>query len=165
MELPIQYKKNLTLECDSKIRKQISFSFSLTLPDKCLFSLSSNPHKPLRKLFLLVDTWYAVSHIFLWESEAKVQIAKSSNLFSLLLNENETNISKYICCCEKKFPCEFRAKQQRQKKYDLVEPQFNAKFWVAFLLIGSKLICTLGVSPSLVSRYCESYSFCGIQGP
>ena len=83
------------MECDSKIRKQISFSFSLTLPDKCLFSLSSNPHKPLRKLFLLVNTWYAVSHIFLLESEAKVQIAKSSNLFSLLLNE----IEKYIIKC------------------------------------------------------------------
>ena len=25
--------------------------------------------------------------------------------------------------------------------------------------------CTLGVSPSLVSRYCEVYSFWGISGP
>ena len=77
-------KKNITLECDGKIKKQICLPSSLTLPDKCLFSLSSNPHKPLRKLFLLLNTWYAASHIFLLESEAKVQIAKSSNLFSLL---------------------------------------------------------------------------------
>ena len=54
--------------------------------------------------------------------------------------------------------------QETQKRMNVLF-EFRIKNWVRFWLSNLKLYYVLGVSPSLVSRYCEDYWFWSTWGP